>query len=336
MPRDGSGNYIRPAGQPVTTGTVIDATVFNTLTADLATALTGSMPRDGQAPPTANLPMGNFKLTGLGNGSASTDSITYGQAQSLDSAVAATAQSGSAQWLTSVSGTNTITGNASPAITAYAAGQIFRFVPAGANTGAVTLQINGVGTAQSVTKNGTLPLVTGDILAGSIVTVVYDGTRFQLLKSDRRGVVQRVEAAPYTTWATTTNQIPYDDTIPQNTEGTEYLTATITPTRSTNRLVIETVLPISSTGAVTVVAALFQDSAANALAATAVTPPTQDYMYNLVLRHEMAAGTTSATTFRIRAGRGGVTGSIVLNGSTAERKFGGTIACRLSVTEIEP
>lgn len=180
MPRDGSGNYTRPAGQPVTTGTVIDASVFNTLTADLATALTGSMPRDGQAPPTANLPMGGFKLTGLANGSAAADSITYGQAQSLDSAVAATAQSGSAQWLTSVSGTNTITGNASPAIAAYAAGQTFRFVPANTNTGATTLQINGVGSAQNVFAFGAA-CVGGELVAGVPVTVVHDGTRFQII-----------------------------------------------------------------------------------------------------------------------------------------------------------
>lgn len=336
MPRDGSGNYIRPAGQPVTTGTVIDATVFNALTADLATALTGSMPRDGQAPPTANLPMGGFKLTGLANGSAAADSITYGQAQSLDSAVAATAQSGSAQWLTSVSGTNTITGNASPAITAYAAGQIFRFVPAGANTGAVTLQINGVGTAQSVTKNGTLPLVTGDILAGSIVTVVYDGTRFQLLKSDRRGVVQRVEATPYTTYASTTSDLPLDDTIPQISEGAEYLTASITPTRTGNRLVIEAFLTLGADAARNAVVALFQDSTANALTAMAVQVPSNTAVMPAVIQHEMAAGTTSSTTFRIRVGRGGGAGSITLNGTGVSRMFGGVSACRLSVAEIEP
>lgn len=86
MPRNGSGTYSLPAGQPVTTGTVISSSTFNTLTSDLATALTQSMAIDGQSVPTANLPMGGFKLTGLANGSASTDSVTYGQVQSLISA----------------------------------------------------------------------------------------------------------------------------------------------------------------------------------------------------------------------------------------------------------
>lgn len=86
MPRNGSGTYQLPAGQPVVTGTVISSSTFNTLTTDLANALTQSISKDGQTPATANLPMGGFKLTGLGNGSASTDSITYGQVQSLISA----------------------------------------------------------------------------------------------------------------------------------------------------------------------------------------------------------------------------------------------------------
>lgn len=86
MPRNGSGTYQLPAGQPVVTGTVISSSTFNTLTTDLANALTQSISKDGQTPATANLPMGGFKLTGLANGSASTDSITYGQVQSLISA----------------------------------------------------------------------------------------------------------------------------------------------------------------------------------------------------------------------------------------------------------
>lgn len=86
MPRNGSGTYQLPAGQPVVTGTVISSSTFNTLTSDLSTALTQSLAIDGQSVPTANLPMGGFKLTNLANGSASTDSITYGQVQGLISA----------------------------------------------------------------------------------------------------------------------------------------------------------------------------------------------------------------------------------------------------------
>ena len=100
--------------------------------------------------------------------------------ESFDYATVEQVQDSSLQYLTSVSGTNTITASASVAPTAYAAGQTFRFVSAGANTGLVTLNVNGLG-AKAVTKRGTTPLAADDIPSGSVVTVTYDGTRFQLL-----------------------------------------------------------------------------------------------------------------------------------------------------------
>jgi len=80
MPRNGTGVYNLPAGNPVSAGTVIDPNWANTTLTDIGTALTGSIARDGQAVPTANIPMGSFKFTGLGAGSVPGDSIAYGQA----------------------------------------------------------------------------------------------------------------------------------------------------------------------------------------------------------------------------------------------------------------
>jgi hypothetical protein len=47
------------------------------------------------------------------------------------------------------------------------------------NTGASTLNLNSLG-VKSVTKSGTTALAGGDLVAGQIVTAVYDGTQFQL------------------------------------------------------------------------------------------------------------------------------------------------------------
>lgn len=93
-------------------------------------------------------------------------------------------QFGTSQLLSSVSGSDTITANvASPNFTAYAAGQSFNFVAAAANTTtSVTLNLNGLG-AKSVTKQGSTALAVNDILAGQMVTVAYDGTRFQVISS---------------------------------------------------------------------------------------------------------------------------------------------------------
>lgn len=66
-----------------------------------------------------------------------------------------------------------------PAITAYATGQVFAFKANTANTGAATLAVSGLA-AKTIKKNATEDLATGDIAAGQIVIVIYDGTNFQL------------------------------------------------------------------------------------------------------------------------------------------------------------
>lgn len=67
-------------------------------------------------------------------------------------------------------------------ITAYAAGQGFRFVASGANTGPVTVAVSGL-TTKAITKNGSTALVAGDIPSGALVTISYDGTQFQMVNA---------------------------------------------------------------------------------------------------------------------------------------------------------
>ena len=82
MSYNGSGTFnINTAGQPVVDGTVISSSVFNALTADLGTGLTTAITKDGQTTPTANIPLGTFKITGLGAGTAATDAVRMSQLQ---------------------------------------------------------------------------------------------------------------------------------------------------------------------------------------------------------------------------------------------------------------
>lgn len=59
------------------------------------------------------------------------------------------------------------------------AGSVVVFKSLNANTGASTLAVNG-GSAKAIKKNVSSALASGDILAGQIVVVVYDGTNFQM------------------------------------------------------------------------------------------------------------------------------------------------------------
>jgi hypothetical protein len=78
MPRNGSGTYTRPQADYVP-GTTILATSVNSDLNDMAQALTASIARDGQTTPTANIPLGGFRITGLGNAISATDAATLGQ-----------------------------------------------------------------------------------------------------------------------------------------------------------------------------------------------------------------------------------------------------------------
>lgn len=169
MSYNGSGTFqINTTGQPVVAGTVISSTAFNALTSDLATGLSTAITKDGQTTVTANIPMAGFKITGLGAATVGTDAVQYGQIQS------------NTDKLVTVSGTDTLIGSVTPALTAYAAGNLFSFVVANTNTGAVTINIDGVG-SKAITRTGSTALVAGDMVAGEVVLIEYDGTRFQLL-----------------------------------------------------------------------------------------------------------------------------------------------------------
>ena len=79
MAFNGSGVYSLAAGNPVVTGTTISSTWANNTLNDLATGLTKALCKDGQSTPTANIKLGNFKLTGLGAGTLAGDSLRFEQ-----------------------------------------------------------------------------------------------------------------------------------------------------------------------------------------------------------------------------------------------------------------
>lgn len=110
MSRNGSGTYTLPAGNPVVTGTTISSTWANNTLSDIATALTQSLAKDGQTVPTANIPMGSFKITGLGAPTTAGDALAYGS--SLGAVTATTGTFSGAVSGTAISGTTgTFTGN---------------------------------------------------------------------------------------------------------------------------------------------------------------------------------------------------------------------------------
>ena len=84
MSYNGSGTFvINSTGQPIVTGTVISSTMMNALTADLATGLTAAFTKTGESTPTANLPIGGYKLTNIGAATTTGDALSYGRAATV-------------------------------------------------------------------------------------------------------------------------------------------------------------------------------------------------------------------------------------------------------------
>lgn len=164
-----SGIYALPAGNPVTTNTLISSSVQNNTLNDIASALTQSISQDGQTPITGNLPMSSFKHTNVAVASLATD---YARADQV--------QNSSLMLLSAVSGTNTMTASvSSPNLAAYLVGQKFHFIATTTNTSAATLSINALAALPLV--KASVALVAGDIVTGLAYEVIYDGTSLQIV-----------------------------------------------------------------------------------------------------------------------------------------------------------
>ncbi|HEY2010520.1 MAG TPA: hypothetical protein VGH23_16140 [Rhizomicrobium sp.] len=90
-------------------------------------------------------------------------------------AVQALAAAGAGSYAADTGAANAYVIAPAPAIAAYAGGQTFNFIPANANTGAGTINVNGLGAKSIVHPDGSV-LQSGDIPAGGLVEVIYQAT----------------------------------------------------------------------------------------------------------------------------------------------------------------
>ena len=164
-------------------------------------------------------------------------------------------------------------------------------------------------------------------------TLRVDSIRGQTADGTNRYVVQVVNVQDGAV-ATTTGTVAYDDTIMQNDEGGEFMTLAITPTSATNKLKIDVCFNGSAnSGNKITTVGLFQDSTADALAEATVFVSITNSPHNVNFTHFMTAGTTSATTFKVRAGND-TSSTLTFNGQNGSRKGGGRYASSMTITEI--
>lgn len=135
--------------------------------------------------------------------------------------------------------------------------------------------------------------------------------------------------------ATGTTQIPFDDTVPQNTEGSEAMSLTITPASATNKLLITVTLNVASTNpSLHVTAALFQGTTADAIAAHTQSIGVANMIYQIQFTCLVTAGTTEATTYAVRVGPS-ASATVTVNGNSGARYLGGVLLSTMTIMEIQ-
>lgn len=100
-------------------------------------------------------------------------------------------------------------------VTAYVTGQTFKFKADVANTGACSVNVNGLG-AKTIKKDVSTDLLTGDIIANQLIIVTYDGTNMQI-QSTSGGSIPTVQTFVVSTTTFGNNTTQFDITNPIGT-----------------------------------------------------------------------------------------------------------------------
>ena len=133
--------------------------------------------------------------------------------------------------------------------------------------------------------------------------------------------------------ASITSVIPFDNTIPQISEGTQVISATYTPTNAGSRLRCRCVIPfITGSGAVAAVAAMFNGNTdaiqmAYQVLGTSIGSP-------MVVEVEYAPGVTTAQTISVRVGVS--SGTAYINQRADTTGYGTAPKVTLTIDEIMP
>jgi len=157
-------------------------------------------------------------------------------------------------------------------------------------------------------------------------------------------VIQVAYAELTTSTVTSSVSIPVDNTIPQNTEGVEILTCSITPKYANSILYIESnsFIGESANNVDNIVQALFRDSTADAISVSfnnASPPGSSSFGGGLSLNPTYmlameTANSTSSTTFKLRAGGGGFPTTLRVNG-TSSQFFNGKLITYIRIIEVQ-
>jgi len=171
-----------------------------------------------------------------------------------------------------------------------------------------------------------------DAVAGDLKKITRQNLRNSMLPA---GSILQTHYSEYKTATTVSDVIPFDDTIPQVTEGFQVFSQAITPSSTSSKILVEWQLWAGRNGtALCFISALFRNSGVDAITTVCSNAPTISQVPGQVCGFFLdSPNTTSATTYTLRVGPNG--NSFELNGSGVGRRFGGNGICTFKVSEIK-
>lgn len=163
-------------------------------------------------------------------------------------------------------------------------------------------------------------------IAGATGTDKFGGT-------DIAGHV--IQVANFTTgvMATGTATIPQDNTIPQITEGTQFMSLAFTPKKANSKLKIDVVFVASNSTVASQIVALFKGSIADAIGVAESYIAGGGSRYTTSFTVYIDAVDTTLKTFTVRSG-GHLAGTTTFNGYGGVQAYGGSLASSITITEI--
>ena len=197
--------------------------------------------------------------------------------------------------------------------------------------GSLTVQPTAISNKPSVTAAAGMEVLVND--AGTLRKVDADDF---LGGGGGGGILQQVETF-LTSGVSTSTPIPYDNTPPQSTEGTEIISLSITPLSPTSSLYIGVFGFGGGSSVLSATGAIFEPSASSdAIIASSLTAPGTNLVGPIsVVSPKIDSTGTTERTFTFRIGTAG-SGTYYISGSSAANSLYGTAGGLLiRITEIE-
>ena len=202
-------------------------------------------------------------------------------------------------------------------------GRGFSFAVRNDGSGTITLDPSGAETIDNFSQITLAPTESCFVVSdgGAWKTVGRSGKVLQVVHYDTGAV------------ATGSTIIPLDDTIPQNTEGDQYMSLAITPKSATSILRVDVSYKISPSAVAWITGALFRDATASSIATSSLYHGHAGGGISDQFSVKVVSGSTATTTFNVRIGPSAAA-TLTFNGLSGARLFGGVMSSSIRITEI--